>query len=143
MKLIKKVKTIFFDDKIYFIILEQKRLNGIIASNETYEYYNGKNGKYIKHGICKYFYNQGILKYKHNKLYGECIYYRAGKIIKTNYVKGALEGSYIISNLGGQVKSVRFYNNGRKCCSIRNDYEHYDEGMKLMGWKERKRFQNI
>ena len=125
---------------------------GFGAPTEIYEYYNGKNGKHVLHGIYKFPNNNDsdnvILKYKHNKLHGECLYQRGFRMIRADYVKGSLNGSYILSNLSGQIKSARFYNKGRKCCSIRNDYDHfcpihYDEGMKLMGWKERKKFQNI
>jgi len=41
---------------------------------------------------------------------------------------------------GKKIKSVRFYENGKKCCSLRNDRRHFcvnhrEEGMKLMGFE--------
>ncbi len=138
--------------KIHLRIREKSLRIGFGADSKIYEYYNGKNGKHMLHGIYKFPNNNNsdnvILKYKHNKLHGECLYQRKFRMIKANYSRGALDGPYILSNLGGNVKSVRFYNNGRKCCSIRNDYDHfcpkhYNEGMKLMGWKERKSFRNV
>ena len=62
-----------------------------------------------------------------------------------NYERGALHGPMIIyaHEPTNRIRSVRFYNKGKKCCSISNDYDHfcpthYKLGMKLMNWTRQK-----
>ena len=108
----------------------------------TYIYYNGKNGRRVLHGL-----NYGpnpneVANYKHGKLHGEKLVYKGNNLYRRmNYERGALHGPMIIyaHEPTNRIRSVRFYNKGKKCCSISNDYDHfcpthYKLGMKLMNW---------
>ena len=111
---------------------------------EVYVYYNGKNGRRVLHGLYFYMYKKDIENYKHGKLHGERLLYKKDdSYIKMNYEKGALHGPMVRYTSSDRVLSVRFYNKGKKCCSISNDYDHfcpihYKLGMKLMNWTRQK-----
>lgn len=113
-----------------------------------YTYYLKPGGR-VKHGTYKRSDNRGriteIKNYSHGKLHGLVVtkeYY--GIVIKpmikkkivSNYRRGALHGIRMIYN-AGKLRSVSYFENGRKCCSIRNDHKHFchlhrEEGMNLM-----------
>jgi hypothetical protein len=99
----------------------------------TVTYYNGKGGKRILHGLTIFSYKNDILIYKYGKLSGECFINNR----KENYKNGYLQGSVIRYNAERKPVSVRFYIKGKKCCSLKNNGDHFClnhmmEGYQLM-----------
>ena len=114
---------------------------------ESYEYYNGRNGKHMFHGVYIYSHSCDKKMYQHGKLHGERLVYKGEYLYRRmNYERGSLHGPMIIYSPTGErvhVRSVRFYNKGKKCCSISNNYDHfcpshYKHGMKLINWTHQK-----
>ena len=129
-------------------------------ANHSYTYYNGKNGRRILHGIFEVNqadskirrrlmfrypsvnpFNCGEFKltYSHGKLNGKCFFNRPTKnSVIAEYKKGCLHGPMVLY-FEDRVKSVRFYEYGKKCCSLKNNgchfcRHHISEGFRLMGW---------
>ena len=88
------------------------------------KYLNGQIEKFgfiknnLNEGEWKYYYPNGLLeskgKYKDNEANGNWVYYYPNGIIKAegDYNKNSKEGKWIFYNRGGEIGTIRYFNNG-------------------------------